>query len=85
MNWRNTIPWKLECEMQGLDRQVGYEQFGIRLDAADIAMAERTEHASSTALISIYILQGLSCSCGTLTNIFTSGEAWFCGALCQGC
>ena len=35
MNWRNTIPWRLECEQQGLGREIGYEQFKVTLKQSD--------------------------------------------------
>ena len=31
MNWRSTMPWKLECEEKGQGRDVGYQQFSFRL------------------------------------------------------
>ena len=35
MNWRNTIPWRLECEQQGMGREIGYEQFKVTLKQSD--------------------------------------------------
>ena len=26
---RNTIPWRLECELEGLDREFGLKQYGL--------------------------------------------------------
>ena len=35
MNWRNTIPWRLECEQQGLGREIGYEQFKVTIKQSE--------------------------------------------------
>ena len=31
LNWRNTIPWRIECERQGFSREQGLEQFNITM------------------------------------------------------
>ena len=29
---RNTIPWRLECELEGLDREFGLKQYGLVME-----------------------------------------------------
>ena len=47
-NTRNTIPWKLECEQKGLDREYGIQSFSVKVEQ-DKDLIESIDTIASTA------------------------------------
>jgi len=85
LNWRNTIPWSLDCENKGFNRQVGYDQFSITLKRSNSPNYETLYTLSTTAYALLGFWQLGSCCCGNCANLISRGEGWFFGAILQGC
>ena len=62
-SWRNTIPWSLECEMDGYSRELGIKQFGITLNQSNTAY----DHLSNISIMALGLINFwmiASCCCG---------------------
>ena len=76
-NTRNTIPWKLECERKGLDREYGIQSFSISVEQ-DGDLIEPIENYVTAALALLGIFTCCSCCCGTFS---ISSATTFFGAM----
>ena len=84
---RPTIPWKLECEWDGIDRQIGLEAFETRFD--DLGNAESLKRMGLFFVMCV-VMPLLLCLCITINSggrdggegiifitICTFGIGWF--------
>ena len=71
-NTRNTIPWKLECERKGLDREYGLRSFKIVLKQ-DKELVEDLSTLCPTAFVVLGFFTFSACWGGGISILCTGG------------
>lgn len=69
-NTRNTIPWKIECEEKGLDREYGIKGFNVELRQDRDLIEALTQYKTSAIGLLLFFTIG-TCFCGIFTLFVT--------------
>ena len=72
---RNTIPWRLDCELEGKDREFGLKQFGLIMEQ-DKTISVTLTTIAVVAYIFIGIFTGLVLIVGGCVVCLHSGPTW---------
>ena len=79
-NWRNTIPWDLECEQLGYSRELGLRNSDIKLKIPEKAGAFFS-FFTSIAFTTIVVCEFVTFLGGGCLNFCSGGELWYLAAL----